>query len=125
MKITNLLLTWINRIIMTPFLITLLLSLFNNEFFIYPMYIAFVLGIYQLTSFLITMFSISKITRRKVTEIITYITIVILYFLIGYSIIDDYSKSYFKTVIQIFLVAVPIILSIFWTYILESIKKEI
>ena len=125
MKTTTLILIWINRIIMTPFLITLLLSLFDNGFFIYPMYIAFVLGIYQLATFLITLFVIYKVRTGKLTEVITYITVVILYFLIGYFVIDNFSKSDYRILIQIFLISVPILLSIFWTYILESIKTEL
>ena len=125
MKNTIKILNWINRILMIPFILTLLISIIENEFFIYPMYIAFVLGIYQLLSFLITLFMIKKLEIRKVNEIITYIIIVILYFLIGYFIIEDYSKSGFKTILQISLIGVPIILSIFWAYILESIHQEL
>ena len=125
MKNTIKILNWINRILMIPFILILLISIIENEFFIYPMYIAFVLGIYQLLSFLITLFMIKKLEIRKVNEIITYIIIVILYFLIGYFIIEDYSKSGFKTILQISLIGVPIILSIFWAYILESIHQEL
>ena len=125
MKIVTSIMTWINRILMIPFLIALLISILDNEFFIYSMYIAFVLGIYQLSSFLITLFIISKVGHRKVKEIITYISIVIFYFLICYLVADNYSGSNFKSIFLFLLIATPILLSIFWTYILESIKKEI
>ncbi len=125
MKITIKILNWINRILMIPFILTLLISIIENEIFIYPMYIAFVLGIYQLASFLVTLFMIKKLEIRKTNKLITYIIIVILYFLIGYFIIDDYSKSGFKTILQISLIGIPIILSMFWTYILESINQEL
>ena len=125
MKTTISIITWINRILMIPFLITLLVSIFDNEFFIFSLYIAFVLGIYQLSSFLITLFILKKVESQKVKEIIIYISIVIFYFLIGHLISDNYSGSNLKTFFQFLLVAVPVLLSIFWTYILESIKKEI
>lgn len=125
MKTTISIITWINRILMIPFLIGLLVLIFDNELFIYSLYIAFVLGIYQSSSFLITLFFIKKIGSRKVKEAVIYISIVILYFLIGYLIIDNFRNSNYKFFIQLFLIGAPIMLSIFWTYILESIKKEI
>ena len=45
-KITN----WINRLIMLPFILVLLISIMKNETFVYALYIAFVLGAYQLAS---------------------------------------------------------------------------
>ena len=89
------------------------------------MYIAFVLGIYQLSSFLVTLFIIKKVGSRKVKEIITYALIVTCYFLIGYLIADNYDGSSSKICFQLFLATLPILLSIFWTYILESIQKEL
>mgnify|MGYP003631446866 CR=1 FL=1 len=125
MKTTISIMTWINRIIMIPFLMTLLKAIFENEIFIYLMYIAFVLGIYQIASFLVTLFFIKKVGSRKVKEIVIYILIVLFYFLISYLIADNYSGSDFKSLFLFLVVAVPILLSIFWTYILESIKKEL
>ena len=110
---------------MIPFIITLLISINQNDFFGYSLYIAFVLGVYQLTSFLIILFMIKKLEIRKANEIISYIIIVILYFLIGHFVMDDYSRSSFKIIFQISLIGIPIILSIFWTYILESINQEL
>lgn len=125
MKITIKILNWINRLMMIPFIITLLISINQNDFFGYSLYIAFVLGVYQLTSFLIILFMIKKLEIRKANEIISYIIIVILYFLIGHFVMDDYSRSSFKIIFQISLIGIPIILSIFWTYILESINQEL
>lgn len=125
MKTTILILTWINRILMITFLIALLISVFENEFLLYPMYIAFVLGVYQVASFLISLFVIKKISHRKFKEQITYISIVILYFLVGYFITDTLDSRNDRVLTQIFLFAIPIMLSIFWTYILETIKKEL
>ena len=125
MKIIILIMTWINRIIMTPFVIILLISIFDKEFFIYPMYIAFILGIYQLVSFLITLIIIKKLRYSKANLLFTYITIVILYFMIGHLSMDNYGKSDFRIVFQILLITVPILLSLFWTYILESIRQEL
>lgn len=125
MKTTISIMTWINRIIMIPFLISLLIAIFENELFIYSMYIAFVLGIYQIVSFLATLFFIKKVGSRKVKEMVTYILIVLFYFLISFLIAEHYSGSNLKSLFLFLVVAVPILLSIFWTYILESIKKEL
>lgn len=116
--------SWINRIIMIPFLITLLASIFENDIFMFSMYIAFVLGIYQIASFLVTLFFIKKVGSRKVKEIVTYIIMVLFYFLLSFLIAENYSGSNLKSLFLFLVVAVPILLSIFWTYILESIKKE-
>lgn len=125
MRIIILIMTWINRVVMIPFLLTLLVSVFENEMFIYSMYIAFVLGIYQILSFLGTLFFIKKVGARKVKEIVAYVLIVLFYFLISYLIAENYSGSNLKSLFLFLVVAVPILLSIFWTYVLESIKSEI
>ena len=125
MKITIKILNWINRLMMIHFIITLLIPINQNECCGYSLYLAFVLGVYQLTSFLIILFMIKKLEIRKANEIISYIIIVILYFLIGHFVMDDYSRSSFKIIFQISLIGIPIILSIFWTYILESINQEL
>lgn len=124
MKTTTSIMTWINRIIMIPFLMTLLIAIFDNEIFLYTMYIAFVLGIYQIASFLVTLFFIKQVGSRKVKEMVTYILIVLFYFLISFLIAENYSGSNLKSLFLFLVVAVPILLSIFWTFILESIKKE-
>ena len=124
MKTTISIMSWINRIIMIPFLITLLASIFENDIFMFSMYIAFVLGIYQIASFLVTLFFIKKVGSRKVKEIVTYIIMVLFYFLLSFLIAENYSGSNLKSLFLFLVVAVPILLSIFWTYILESIKKE-
>ncbi len=116
--------TWINRILMFPFLLTLLVSVFENEMFIYSMYIAFVLGIYQIISFLVTLFFIKKVGSQKVKEIVMYLLIVLFYFLTSYLIAENYSDSNLKSLFLFLVVAVPILLSVFWTYILESIHKK-
>jgi hypothetical protein len=117
--------TWINRVVMIPFLLTLLVSVFENEMFIYSMYIAFVLGIYQIISFFVTLFFIKKVGSRKVKEIVMYLLIVLFYFLTSYLIAENYSGSNLTSLFLFLVVAVPILLSVFWTYILESIHKKI
>ncbi|WP_343329268.1 hypothetical protein [Polaribacter staleyi] len=125
MKITISIITWINRIIMIPFLMTLLIAIFDNEIFLYSMYIAFVLGLYQILSFLGTLFFIKKVGARKVKEIVAYVLIVLFYFLISYLIAENYRGINLNSLFLFLVVAVPILLSVFWTYILESIHKKI
>ena len=120
-KISN----WINRLIMLPFILILLISIIQNEIFVYALYIAFVLGIYQLVSFLISLIFFKKYNLNRKKEIVTYISIVILYFLIGFIISSNYNGDGKNIPLIIFLVSIPILLSIFWTYILESINKEL
>ena len=116
---------WLNRIIMAPFIITLFISIIENEFFIYSMYIAFVLGIYQLLSFLTSLLLIKKIEENKTRQILFYISVVLAYFVCCYIISSNYKGITEDIVTTVALVSVPIILSLFWTYILESIKLKI
>ena len=116
---------WLNRIIMAPFIITLFISIIENEFFIYSMYIAFVLGIYQLLSFLTSLLLIKKLEKNKTRQILFYINIVLIYFVCCYIISSNYKGITEDIITTVALVSVPIILSLFWTYILESIKLKI
>jgi hypothetical protein len=109
---------------MIPFLISLLISIIDYDYLFYSLYIAFAVGIYQIASFLVTLFFIKKVGSRKVKEIVTYILIVLFYFLISFLLAENYSGSNLKSLFLFLVVAVPILLSIFWTYILESIKQE-
>lgn len=120
-KITN----WINRLIMLPFILVLLISIMKNENFVYALYIAFVLGAYQLFSFLISLIFLKRYKLKRKKEFLFYISSVVLYFLIGYIIFSNYKGNGQNIPLMILLVSVPILLSIFWTYILESIKNEL
>ena len=116
---------WLNRIIMVPFMITLLISIIENEFFIYSMYIAFVLGIYQLISFLTSLLLIKKVGKNKSKQIFLYISIVLTYFVCCYLISSNYQGVTQDIITIVALISIPILLSLFWTYILESIKLKI
>jgi hypothetical protein len=110
---------------MIPFIITLLISIIENEFFIYSMYIAFILGIYQLISFLSSLLLIKKLEINRTKQIFLYLSIVLAYFISCYLISSNYQGITQDLITTVALVCVPIILSLFWTYILESIKQEI
>ncbi len=120
-KITN----WINRLIMLPFLMVLLISIIENEFFVYGLYIAFLLGIYQLLSFLTTLIFLKFYKLKRKKEILLYISSVVIYFLGGFIISNFYKGDSQSIPLIILLISIPILLSIFWTYILESINQEI
>ena len=120
-KISN----WINRLLMIPFILILLMSIIENETFVYAVYLAFILGIYQLVSFLISLIFLKRYKLNRKKEIATYISIVGFYFLIGFMISSNYNDGGKSIPLIILLVSIPILLSIFWTYILESINKEL
>ncbi len=120
-KIAN----WLNRVIMIPFILSLLGTIFNKEIFIYSMYIAFVLGIYQLLSFLISLFLIKTLNSKMKKQIITYISIVVFYFFMVFILFYNFKGSSKSISLITFFVSLPICLSLFWTYILELINKEL
>lgn len=125
MKINISIMIWINRVLMVPFLITLCISILKTDFFIYSMCIAFLLGFYQFLSFFILLFSWNKLNNTKRKGLIIYIFFVTLFFLFFYLIAKTYSNDAQNNFLIILYVSTPISLSLFWTYILEMIKKEI
>lgn len=114
---------WINRVLMTPFFISLLISILDTSYLFYSLYIAFALGCFQVSSSLITLFYNKKIKNFKL--ILIYLLSLVLYFF-GVFLFFEFERhiTVKDEVIIIFWFA-PIALSIFWTYILESIKKEL
>ena len=123
MKTTITFLYWINRIIMVPFIISLLISILDLGYLFYSLYIAFALGCFQVSSSLITLFYHKKIKNFKF--ILIYLLSVVLYFL-GVFLFFEFEKHIpIKDVVIIIFWFAPIPLSIFWTYILESLKKEL
>jgi hypothetical protein len=116
---------WINRIIITYFMIFLVISLFNNEFVVISAYAGFILGICQLTSFFITLFLFKRISKKQITNTVIYISLVTVYFL-GYFLLFELFKFSFTQLVFVVIYGLsPIFLSFFWTYIIESIKKEL
>ncbi len=119
------LMKWINRVIMTYFMIFLVISLFNNDFFVISAYAGFILGICQLTSFFITLFLFKRISKKQVTNTITYISLVSMYFLSYFFLFELFKISFKQLVFEVIYGLSPIILAFFWTYIIESIKQEL
>lgn len=117
--------SWINRLLMFPFVLTLLMSILNNESFVYSLYIAFILGLFQLSSFLLTLFCWNKLKDKNKKYLIIYILLVFTYFFLGFlqaQLNNNLNQNIFLTIV---FVSVPIILSIYWTYVIEIIKKEL
>lgn len=122
MKIFILIISWINRIIMLPFILSLLLAIIYNDFFMYSLYIAFVVGIYQIFSFLMSLITWRRMRKENRKKVVLYFCFVIVYFLSEFLIYKIYKSNSQSALLIIFTVGVPIILSLFWTYVLESLK---
>jgi hypothetical protein len=122
MKISITFLNWINRIIMIPFLISLLVSIVDTSYLFYSMYIAFAVGCFQLFSFLITTFFIKNIKSQTRKCLFIYIISVVFYFTTWFTL--NYFRLNTSHSILIFLLfMIPVVLSVFWTYILEILNK--
>ena len=124
MKINVSIMTWINRILMIPFLISLLISIIDSRYIFYTMYIAFAVGCFQIFSCLISLFYIKRIEKVKRNFLIIYMFLVAFYFLTWY-LLDRFKLNNSSTFFIFYLFSIPVLLSIFWTYILELIKKKI
>tara|TARA_R110001606_G_scaffold184198_1_gene331041 strand:+ start:510 stop:956 length:447 start_codon:yes stop_codon:yes gene_type:complete len=122
MKNTIKILAWINRIIMIPFLLLLLMGIIKYESLYYAAYVAFVLGIYQVLSSLLTILFFNRLSKQTKNNLFTYFFIVIFYFLAWY-LIEKYNYDLSFMIYTFFIT--PVLLSVFWTYILESVNKEL
>lgn len=124
MKINILIITWINRILMLPFAISLIAGTISLDFFFYAALIAFFIGCFQVFSFLSTCFYFRRIENRLKRLLLVYISMVVLYFVSSYLLLEVYDLFDSKEVLKIIFWIIPVILSIFWTFILESIKQK-
>lgn len=124
MKTTISIATWINRILMVPFKISLILSILDSEYIFFSLYIAFAVGCFQLFSYLLNLFFIKRIEKTKVKLSTIYIFLVAFYFMTWY-LLDSFGLNNSSYLFIYYLFSVPVLLSLFWTYILESIKKDL
>ena len=124
MKITISIMTWINRILMIPFLITLLISIIDYEYLFYSLYIAFAVGCFQFFSYLMSLFYIKKINKVQRKFSLIYMFLVVFYFLTWY-LLDRFKLNNSSSFFIFYLFSIPVLLSLLWTYILETLKNEI
>jgi len=123
MKINILIMTWINRVLMISFLISILLLVVDLNNFFYAMYLSFAVGCFQVFSLLITLFYQNRIKVLKL--ILIYVISIILYFFSVFLFFEFERHIPIKDIVFIIFWIIPVLLSIFWTYILESINKEL
>ncbi|PWG04177.1 hypothetical protein DIS07_14535 [Polaribacter aquimarinus] len=117
--------TWINRVLMIPFIITLMLGVIDFGFFYYSALIALLIGPFQFFSFLLTTMYYRKVKKINRGYLVIYGCLVIVYFVYSYLLIGVYELFDRIDLIRIIIWTTPVFLSFFWTYILESIKKEL
>lgn len=105
---------------MTPFLATLLIGIFNSDLLVFAALIAFLIGVFHVLTFLRIM--VIFLNMKKIFKIcsLIYLLFVVIYFL-GYFLWIDFFKT--SNLDLVFYIA-PIILSLFWSYILESTLTE-
>ncbi|MDX6747596.1 hypothetical protein SHK09_12395 [Polaribacter sp. PL03] len=125
MKINILITTWINRVLMLPFVISLLAGIVNLEFLYYGALIALAVGGFQLFSFLLTLCYFNRLASSTRKNMSIYISIVLLYFVSSYLLLEVYTLFEEKEFIKIIFWTLPVVLSLLWTYILESINNKI
>ncbi|AUC83898.1 hypothetical protein CW731_00715 [Polaribacter sp. ALD11] len=123
MKSTVKVISILNLILMAVFLSCLLVSIAIYELLFYALCIAFFLGIYQvLSSFLILIFwkNINKNNRRI---LVIYLSLVLVYFVSFYLLSIFYGVFMRTPTLSSIGYLAPVVLSLFCTYILESLKK--
>lgn len=123
MKKNSLIVIWINRILITLFIGSLLFAIFDSEYLVYSFLIAFPLGVFQLFSFLFSIIGYKKLASvaRKYLVIYSVIFVAYLLFMFIYLV---YLKSFYFVVLEYGMQFIPVLLSLFWTYILETSKYD-
>lgn len=125
MKISISIMTWINRFLMIPFLILLLIGIVEKDYFSLAAILAFGIGIYQVFSSLMTLFYLRLIEMKHCRLIVGYFSMVVIYFISLYVLAHFYKNSTNEDFIPITICVLPVLLSFLWTYILESLKQEV
>jgi hypothetical protein len=123
MKTNISILTWINRIMMIPFIISLLILIIDYDYIFYAVYIAFAVGCFHLLSLANRFFYYKKINNLKIKFI--YLILVIAFFISAYLLIEFEQNISNKNIIIYILWITPVFLSLFWTYILEVLNKKL
>lgn len=98
MKINISIMTWVNRFFMIPFILCLLVGLITNKFWFYALYMAFIVGAFQVFSFMMTLFYLKKIENSTQKLILIYVGILIFFFLQWYlneSVVKLYKNDFF------------------------------
>lgn len=118
--------TYLNRLLVIPFLLFCLLGIIksNNEFRYWATLLSVVLGFFQVISSLLILFcDVIKVKIEK-DKLLIYHSLVLLYFITlifvsGSNLIID-SKS----IILYLLILVPVSLSIYFTFIVEKLYQK-
>ena len=120
---THEIIKWINRIVLSVFLLLILLGLsIDNEIFIYAIFFTIFIGISQFLSAFILSFKPYKEAIKKKIRI--YIILVIFYLLgifISANLLDNSSFFNEDSVVVIF-VTIPVLLLIYFSYLTETIR---
>ncbi|CAL2112590.1 conserved membrane protein of unknown function [Tenacibaculum sp. 190130A14a] len=83
------------------------------------LYVAFFLGVFQLTIAVLTLIIWRRLEQDCRKYLMTYLSLVILYFVMWF-VLAEFFRGLDKVVL-IFLVPPPILLSVFFTYLLHKI----
>lgn len=125
MKIYISLFTWINRVLMLPFVISLFLGLITTEYLYYSAFIAIGVGFSQVISALLTAFFILIKTTCLRYLLWIYSGAVVLFFTFFYLFTEVFNfLNRYEQLIIVFWV-LPILLSVLFTYFIETLHKQI
>lgn len=123
MKKNSLIAIWINRVLITLFIGSLLFVIFDSEYLVYSFLIAFPLGVFQLFSFLFSIIRYKKLASLARKYVVIYSLIFVAYLLFTF-IYLVYLKSFYFVVLEYGMQFIPVLLSLFWTFILETSKYD-
>lgn len=119
MKYTISIISWINRVLMFPFIILLMLGVIDSDYLAIAALLAIPLGFFQILFGFTTLYLWNEMNKYLKNFQIIYLTTVVGYFLIMF-----FSIAYEKEVLTLkyVLYSTPVILALFLTFFLEKIK---
>ncbi len=125
MDTTHVIVKWINRIVLSIFLILILLGFSNDEeIFIYAIFFTILIGISQFLSALVLSFKNYKEQIKKRIRI--YIFTTILYLVSGFlmTIFFDDLFNKVEDILIYIAISIPVLLLIYFTYLAETITNN-
>ena len=125
MDTTHVIVKWINRIVLSIFLILILLGFSNDEeIFIYAIFFTILIGISQFLSALVLSFKNYKEQIKKRIRI--YIFTTILYLVSGFlmAIFFDDLFNKVEDILIYIAISIPALLLIYFTYLAETITNN-
>lgn len=122
MKYTIFVISWINRFLMLPFIVLLILGVIESDCLAIAALLAIPLGFFQILFGFTTLYLWNEMNRYLKFSQIIYLATVLCYFLIIFFTVV-YEKEKEILIMKYILYTIPVILALFITLFIEKLKS--